>query len=389
MTPRLHVLMVSLDDGLLLDRATARGDVQDRMLRYAEGLASLTCVVYARRVKGFAARQLAPNLRALPTNSLTRALLPFDAWRLAARVVRRTRADVVTTQDPFTTGLVGLALRRAHEVPLNVQVFTSFLENPYWSASGPGHRLLHHLGRAVLKRADTVRVESAIERERVLRLGVPADRVWVIPLLVNVARFTTADGARMRGRLLRTDEDRLVLYVGRLAPEKDLETLLRAVPMLVAKRPGTRVAIVGDGPEEPRFRRLAATLGVEPHITFTGRVAYDDLPSYVAACDVFVLPSRYEGIPTVLIEAALCAKPVVTTRTPNVTDVMEEGTTGFTVPQGCRDLLAHRVLELLEDPELASAMGRRGRELVMARYDPERIYRDLLAMWEATAALRR
>jgi glycosyltransferase involved in cell wall biosynthesis len=387
MTASLSVLSIGLDDTLLQDRAVARGDAQDRMLRYASELGALTCVVYARRAKGLTACRLGPNLEVIPTNSLTRWALPFDAWRLARRRVGTAPVDVVATQDPFTTGLVGLGVRRGGP-PLNVQVFTSFLENPGWDAQGPWHRALGRLGRWVLRRADTVRVESPSEREKVVRLGVAPDRVWVIPLAVNARRFVNVDGRAVRARLLGDQGDRLILYVGRLAPEKDLDTLLRAMPVIAARVPGVRLAVVGTGPEGARLRRLAARLGLEDSVTFVGAVDYDELPRYYAACDIFVLSSVYEGIPTVLVEAALAGRPVVTTRTPNVTDVMEDRLTGFIVPIAAPDALAAGVLELLENPTRAAAMGRAGRDLVRARYDFERVYPEVVAMWAATAACR-
>jgi glycosyltransferase involved in cell wall biosynthesis len=387
-TAALRVLSIGLDDTLLQDRAVARGDAQDRMVRYADELDQLTYVVYARRAKRLEARRLAPNLQVIPTNSAVRWALPFDAWRLARRLARATRFDVVATQDPFTTGLVGLGVRWRGGPPVNVQVFTSFLENPGWNASGPLHRLLARVGQSVLRRADTVRVESATERDKVLRLGLAAERVWVIPLAVNVARFADADARGVRARLLGAGGAQLVLYVGRLAPEKDLGTLLRAMKIVSTRCDRARLAVVGEGPEGRFLRSLAQELGLAPTVTFVGAVGHEDLPQYYGACDIFTLSSIYEGIPTVLVEAALSGRPVVTTRTPNVNDVMEDRVTGLTVPIRSPEALAAAILELLEDPTRAAAMGRTGREFVRARYDFEKIYRDVVAMWAATAARR-
>lgn len=387
MTAALSVLSIGLDDTLLENRAVARGDAQDRMLRYASELRALTCVVYGRRAKGFTVRRLGPNLDVIPTNSLTRWTLPFDAWRIGVRHTRAAPIDVVATQDPFTTGLVGLGLRRRCGTPVNVQVFTSFLENPRWDASGALHRLMGAMGRWVLRRADTVRVESSTERDKVVRLGVRAERIWIIPLAVNTARFA-GDGSVVRRQLLGQDGQRLILYVGRLAPEKDLDNLLEAMRTVQTRRPAVRLAIVGNGPESPRLSKRAEQLGLHGSVTFVGPVGYDDLPRYYAACDVFALPSRYEGIPTVLVEAALAGRPVVTTRTPNVTDVVADGVTGLIVPVGQPESLAAAMLELVEDPERAAVMGQAGRDLVRSHYDFERVYRDVVAMWAATAARR-
>jgi glycosyltransferase involved in cell wall biosynthesis len=359
------------------------------MRRYAEGLGSLTIVVVAPRSPALRAQWLAANCRVVPTASRRRLLRAVDAMRVGRALARETRPDVVTAQDPFLTGVAGLALSRWLGVPLNVQVHTSFLGDPYWHASGPRHRVLAAVGRVVLRLADTVRVVSAAERDRVLGLGLDAERVWVVPVPVDAGRWLGADGRELRVRVLGDRADRLVLYVGRLAPEKDVATLLEATRVLLDARPSTRVAIVGDGPLEHSLRARVAALGLGDGVLFAGAVPHDVVPSWFAAADVVVLPSLYEGLGLVLVEAALAGKPVVATRTTGAMDVVVDGVTGFLVPQRRPDALAARLLSLLADPARAMAMGSAGRDLVAARFDAEKLYAEVRATWEATAAMRR
>ncbi len=382
----LHLLSISLDDTILMDESVARGDAAARQRRYAESLHRMEIVVFTRRKSGLDRRTVAPNVAAYPTSSYHSLLYVPDALRVSEQIRNeRGAVDVVVTQDPFLTGLTGCLLKRRWGVGLTVQLFSSFFDNPQWLSERPVNRLLHVLGKWTVRAADTVRVESPIEKQHLVALGVPADRVWVVPLLYNFARFAQADGTSIRTRYLQGPFAEMVLFVGRLAPEKDVPTLLRAVPSLAQSRPAARIIIVGRGQEEAKLREMAAELNLGERVVFVGAVSGEELPAYFHACDVFVLPSIYEGVPTVLIEAAASGKPVVSTRTRNVDDVVVHEQTGLTVPAGDPAALSEALRRILSDPVRAEHMGRAGCELVRTRFSPVQILSDLTAMWEATA----
>ena len=382
----IHVLSLGLDETLFMDESAARGNAASRQRRYAERLRRLDIVVFTRRDPGLRARELAPSVGAYPTRSRHSLFYVPDALRLSERIRREHGPiDVVVTQDPFLTGLAGYLCKRRWGIGLNVQLFSSFFDNPQWLSERPVNRLFHILGRWIIRAADTVRVESATEKQHLVALGLLEERVWVIPLLYNFERFTQADGTHIRVRYLGGSYSKIVLFVGRLSPEKDIPTLLQAVPLLVQAHPGVRVVIVGRGREDAALRQMAAELGLGERVVFAGGVSNDELPAYFQACDVFVLPSIYEGIPTVLVEAAASGKPVVSTRTRNVDDVVVHEQTGLIVPIRDPGALSEALAHILSDPAQARQMGQAGRELVRARFSPEQVLADLAAMWEATA----
>jgi glycosyltransferase involved in cell wall biosynthesis len=386
MDRHLNLLSIGLDDTLLVDDSAARGDAAARHRLYAQRLSRLDIVVMTRHRSIAQKRELASNAWVYATQSRHGALYVSDALNLSEQLRRdRGHIDVVTTQDPFLTGLTGYLLRRRWSVGLNVQLFSSFFDNPHWLSERPVNRVLNLLGKSLVRAADTVRVESPVERQHLVNLGVPAERVWVIPLLYNFQRFAQADGAAVRSRYLVGPYREMVLFVGRLAVEKDLPTLLRSVPELALSRPGARIVIVGHGQEETRLRQMVEDLHLGDRVVFAGSVSGDDLPPYFHACDVLVLPSIYEGIPTVLVEAAVSGKPVVSTRTRNVEDVVIDGQTGHLVPVGDPGAMATALAGVLSDPTLAAQMGQAGREHVQSRFSPQKVVSDLLAMWEATA----
>jgi glycosyltransferase involved in cell wall biosynthesis len=382
----LKVLSIGLDDTLLVDESLARGDAAARQRQYAQRLGRLDMVVFTRRGGAPPQRELSSNAWAYGTGSSHSLSYVRDALRLSESIRCQYGApDIVTTQDPFLTGWTGYMLRRRWGVGLNVQLFSSFLDNLRWLSERPANRLFNRLGKFIVRAADTVRVESVVEKQHLVSLGVPTARVWVIPLLYDFRRFERADGAAIRARYMDATYREMVLFVGRLAPEKDIPTLLRAVPLLAQKRPEARIVIVGEGRQDSNLQGLASEMGLGARVVFAGGVGSEQLPSYFHACDVLALPSNYEGIPTVLVEAAASAKPVVSTRTRNVEDVVQDGQTGYIVPVRDPVALAEALARVLADPARSAQMGRAGREWVLARFAPDKVMTDLLAMWRATA----
>jgi phosphatidyl-myo-inositol dimannoside synthase len=161
----------------------------------------------------------------------------------------------------------------------------------------------------------------------------------------------------------------VVACVSRLVARKGQDQLIRVLPALRERVAGTRLLLVGDGPDAARLRGLAAAHGVADHVVFTGAVPAAALPAHHAAADVFALPCRtrgggldVEGLGIVLLEASATGRPVVAGDSGGAPETVREGVTGHVV--GGRDprALADALAGLLADPDRAAAMGAAGRE---------------------------
>jgi glycosyltransferase involved in cell wall biosynthesis len=152
----------------------------------------------------------------------------------------------------------------------------------------------------------------------------------------------------------------ILLAVGRLSFEKDHETLLRSCALLATRMQRWHLLVVGHGVLETRLRQLADDLGLNGHVTFTGRI--DDPQSYYRAATLFVLSSRIEGLPNALIEAQIFGVAAVTTDCGGAGDVADDGQTGRVVSIGDVDALARNIEELLREDETRAAMGRAAAE---------------------------
>jgi phosphatidylinositol alpha-1,6-mannosyltransferase len=151
---------------------------------------------------------------------------------------------------------------------------------------------------------------------------------------------------------------------------KGVDATLRALPRVRGHLPDVVYLVVGDGPDLPRLRALAAELGVEEHVRFLPGVDYDLTPAYYNAADVVTMPCRddppeVEGFGIVFLEANACGKPVVGTYAGGIPDAIRHGETGLLVEPDDPDRLADAIVTLLTTPDTAARLGRQGREHVL------------------------
>jgi len=210
--------------------------------------------------------------------------------------------------------------------------------------------------------------------------GCPAAKIRVIPNGVDVERFHPRWPNRALQRELELDGKVPVAgIVAALRPEKNHELFLYVAALVHSKLPAARFLVVGDGPQRAKLQSLAKSLGIAKAVRFLG--TRSDVPELLALMDVVVLSSHMEANPMCLLEAMASEKAVVATRVGSVAESVLDGRTGYLVAASDSQGMAKRVLRLLTDRTRAAAMGRAGREHVIARWSVERMvqgYQDLL-----------
>jgi len=165
------------------------------------------------------------------------------------------------------------------------------------------------------------------------------------------------------------DAGRRLLFTGRLARVKGLPVVLSAMQRLRTRHPGVELSLAGDGPDRAVLEAEARRLGVADRVRFLGYQSSDQVRTLLQDTDVFVLPSFAEGVPVVLMEAMASGVPVVTTRVAGVSELVEDGVSGFVVPPGDVDALAQAIDTLLADPALRTRFGAAGRGMVEREFD--------------------
>ena len=212
------------------------------------------------------------------------------------------------------------------------------------------------------------------------RRVVPRERAVAIPNGIDPATMpTSADGVRARAEE-GWDTSPVVMTVARMTPQKDPSTWLRVAARIAASRSDVRFVWVWGGETAQEVRDEAHRLGIADRVDFVGY--RPDARRLVAGANVFLLTSRFEGLPYSLIEALAVGVPVVATDVTGTRDVVRHGVTGLLSPAGDVEGLASHVLSMLRDPKRAAALATAGREDVVQRFSID-------TMVEATARVYR
>ncbi len=381
----MNVLMIGLGDHILTE---PEGEVRRRHERYAARAGHLTVIVYSKARGPLPGGPLSASLAAYAARGARAAFLLRAVW-LGLRHARRP-VHLVTTQDPFITGLGGVILARLLGAPLLVQNHSSFFDNPYWLAEHRWrNRFFNRLGKWVVRRATMNRVVNPAERAKYLALGLPPERVRVVPMGNSgpfAAPLPPERIAAQRAAWGLGASHRVVLWVGHPARVKRLPALLDVMQRVVAEEPEARLVLVGDlSAGEEDIPAEVARRGLEDCVIMPGPVPFDALPAVYQAADVFALTSAYEGMPRVFSEAAASGLPFVAMDIAALRGVIRDGENGYLLPQGDVAGFAARVVGLLREPERARAMGARGRAWALEHLDSERLLEAWMALWEETA----
>jgi glycosyltransferase involved in cell wall biosynthesis len=297
--------------------------------------------------------------------------------RLTA-LLRREGATIFHSQVGISwEGLVGL--RAAHDAGVPVRIVTEHL--PYL-LTHPGQVADH---RRTIQLADRVITVSEGSRRTFLARGFPSEQFLCIHNGIELPRPRAPGEARLvRQALGLTAEAPLLVTVARLTRQKGHDVLLAAAPAILARHPAACFAWIGEGPEEAALSVRAADLGVSHAVRFLGH--RDDVPALLAAADLLVLPSRFEGHPLAVLEALAGGLPVVGTRVCGLDEAVVDGQTGLLVEPERPQELAGAVLELLADPLRRRRMGRQGRRLVAGRFHARLMARATMALYDQLLA---
>ena len=244
---------------------------------------------------------------------------------------------------------------------------------------------------AALKRAELVFPVSKFTAEKLEKVNcIPPAKMRILHFAISrrlssllLASNGGVDAVAPGGR------ERVLLSVGRLnkaSAYKGYDTVIRALPKILAQVPEARYVIVGNGDNRPNLEKLAADMGVAHRVSFAGEVPDTELGVLYRTCDLFVLPSRAQGVDGpdsgegfggVYVEASLAGKPVVGSREAGAAEAVVDGVTGFLVNPQSVDEVADAALRLLSDTGLAARMGEAGRKWAGENFTQEAMSRTL------------
>jgi glycosyltransferase involved in cell wall biosynthesis len=266
-----------------------------------------------------------------------------------------------------------LAAALLGRVPAVTATVHLWVDSPYTPAARLQQRwLAAGVGRYVA-------VSRAVSEKLLQVFHIPAHKLQVIHNAVDLRRYESLASLEPPVELARFQKRPVVLTVARLDQQKGLTTLLTAAAQL----PEAIFVLVGDGPERTALQAICQSLGLEERVIFAG--FRSDIPNWLAHCDLFVLPSLYEGLSLSILEAMAAGKPVIASAIRGNDEVIVHGESGWLVPPGDTVHLVQALRTLLADPALAQRLALAGQVRVRKEFclqamvqQVEQLYADLL-----------
>jgi glycosyltransferase involved in cell wall biosynthesis len=317
------------------------------------------------------------------------ALAPIvlaSAARTARSILAGGDFDVVHAHWVVPNGPIGRMAADHARIPLVVSLHGSDV------AVSERSRLAGRGTRWTLSRAAAVTAPSRDLLERAGRLGADGSLELVqYGADIEALTATADDAARIRAQLGVAHDALAVVGIGRLIPLKGFEYLVRAHVEVVDSFPTTKLVLVGDGDQRSALVDLARTLGIADSVVFAGTAGREEIPAYLAAADVVVVPSVHhggyvDGLPNVALEAMAAGTPLVASRVGGLPDLVRPDETGMLVPEKDAAALAAAIGMLARDAELRARLGTAAREEVRRHRSWDAVGRQFVEIYERAAA---
>jgi glycosyltransferase involved in cell wall biosynthesis len=273
-------------------------------------------------------------------------------------------------------GLLAAALARVPAVVATEQLFVDY--------RFPLKSLVYVLQHVIANGVDQyIAVSDHVARRLLQSFALSAPKLCVVPNSVFVAPLVRPINAELRAKLIGTNARHFILTVARLDKQKGLNYLLEAAALV----PEAMFVVAGEGPERPALEAQTRALGLSNRVVFLGyRADVDDL---LASCDLFVLPSLFEGLPLSVLEAMAAGKAVVATAIGGTDETIIHGETGLLVPPADPAALASAIRTALADPILSRRLGAAGRARVHQQFSAESMVRRITEIYDEILDSRR
>jgi glycosyltransferase involved in cell wall biosynthesis len=261
------------------------------------------------------------------------------------------RLDIIHAHSPFLLGQLGASFARRLRVPLVFTYHTLYDQYIHYApfAQGLARKAVVSIAKKFCNRCNLVVTPTWVIRRLLQEYGVHS-RIVPIPTGIEPGMFEGGDPGWLRHRFQIGAERQILLFVGRLSKEKNLDSLFRIFGRVVEQNSRAILVLAGSGPDEVELHQLAGWMGIGSRLVFTGRLSRSEVASAYSGADLFVFPSVTETQGLVLVEAMAAGLVVVARSALGSEAIVEDGVTGFLCPD--EDGFAERILMLLRDPGL-------------------------------------
>ncbi|MBA7541075.1 D-inositol-3-phosphate glycosyltransferase [subsurface metagenome] len=336
----------------------------------------------------------------LPKRVFAKLVFLWKEEELLGKIVKKgEKGGIIQVRNSVFEGILAIYLKRKFKIPFVFQYSFPGAEGSLWKyKSGSGKfyylmaRLVHFMLPFVMHRANLILPISGGMMENLGNRGIPTTKMMALSMGVNIESFSPSVGAERVQAKYSLSDSKVIIYLGTMDRLRQLDMLIHSLAQLKWARQNVKLLMVGDGDGRNNLERLVCDLELKNTVIFVGQVPYFEVPEFIAAADVAVSPVPPLDIykvssPCKLFEYMGIAKPVIANEEiPEHREVLEESGGGVLVPF-TSEAFAQAIIELLDNPERAAEMGKRGREWVVKNrsYEilarqVEKRYRELIAI---------
>jgi len=290
-----------------------------------------------------------------------------------------TRIDLIHAHDTVAA-LAAVVLKRVYNrIPLITTLYDTVVGRSFGELKRKG-KYLAELQSWVMESSDhTIATGKFMMDEYRNVFGLPESKIDNIPIGIRRQDFDTGEASQKAQGLSGSE---VVLFLGRLVPEKGVQFLIKAAPLVTAEVPEVKFMIVGTGYYKQELLNLAKKLEVEERIVFAGPMSGQDKVSALREAAVVVMPSIYEPFGIVALEAMAPKTPLVVFDTGGLAEIVEHNVTGIKVKTGDIRGLASGIVRLLRDKTYSTRLSLRAYERVKSKYDWNLLAAQMIAVYE-------
>jgi glycosyltransferase involved in cell wall biosynthesis len=353
------VLMISIDENILSNQST---NSLERQKKLAKELNSLTIVVYTKKTFKIFKEG---NLKIIPTNSGNSKVNALkDLFSFSKKELKKEKYDIITTQDPFFLGSIGLILSKKFKTKFYPQIHIEIFRNNTWYQESLLNKLQYYIGKYNLKKANKIRTVNKFTKNYISKNF--NKKVTSIPIATSLG-FT-------EDKFIKKEYD--AIFVGRFSFEKNLIFLVEVIFQITKKNPNFKMILVGDGPMRKKIEDKIKELDLEKNFTLTGYKKFDQVNIYLKKSKMFLLPSLSEGWALVAIEANLSGIPVVMTNTGCAGEVIQNNKSGFVCKLNRKQDFIKAINKYYYNYGLRNSHVNEAKKIIFEKYNEEILFNN-------------
>jgi glycosyltransferase involved in cell wall biosynthesis len=331
-----------------------------RILEYGKYLNEYYIVTYSNKNRNLKKHvELADNIHCYTHPGGNRILSYLFLFHRCVDILIHHKITLIQAQDPLRTGSIAFILGKLFNIPINICVYGSNPYDLYYSKDTALVYLTGWLSKYILKNCEGIQTDGQKIISSLINNGINKEKIFYKPLIPeNIEIFRNSNKVVFNRRASNNEKTIKLLTVGRLVSQKNFSMLFIVCKMLLYNKIPFSLKIIGEGPEKKRLLKQCVKDNLTDYVQFMGNIPYSNLPKFFAECDIFLLTSKFEGFPRVLMAAAESSLPIITTNVGGAVDLIEHGKSGFISEINDTNSYFNYVKILYENPQLRDVFGK-------------------------------